>query len=105
MFYPQLKSEVDKRLKELYKGRYLLSYHKKLLIDNDNVTHSGLPVGDSRKISKRQVFKPYYLFISNSIPETRECAFQNGRLFEMIKTINISKKVPVPDYFITDLLD
>ena len=105
LFYPQLKSEVNRRLKELYKGRYLLSYHKKLLIDNGNISHSGLPVGDDRKISKRQVFKPYYLFISNSIPKERECAFQNSDLFEKIKTINISKKDPGPNYFITDLLD
>jgi len=69
--YPDLKNAVSSRLEKLYKGEYLLRPNAKLLIDNKNVTHAGLPIGDGTKIEKRQILKPDYLFVEAVTPDNR----------------------------------
>lgn len=69
--YSDLKNAVSSRLEKLYKGEFLLRPNVKLLIDNKNVTHAGLPIGDGTKIEKRQILKPDYLFIDAVTPNNR----------------------------------
>lgn len=74
--YQDLKNLVTNRIDNLYKGEYLLKPNAKLLIDNKNVTHSGLPIGDGTKIKPRQILKPDYLFIEEVNPQPKEfCNF------------------------------
>jgi len=70
--YQDLKNLVNERINNLYKGEYLLKPNKKLLIDNKNVTHAGLPIGDGTKIKSRQILKPDYLFIDEVKPQPKE---------------------------------
>jgi hypothetical protein len=69
--YRDLKNIFTERLEKLYRGEYLLKPNAKLLIDNKNVTHAGLPVGDGNKIERRQILKPDYLFVESANPEPR----------------------------------
>jgi len=69
--YPDLIKVVTNRLEKLYKGEYLLNPNAKLLIDNNNVNHAGLPIGDGTKIEKRQILKPDYLFVEAVTPDNR----------------------------------
>ncbi|MFZ2323912.1 MAG: L,D-transpeptidase [Ignavibacteriaceae bacterium] len=100
--YPQLKSAITERLKKLYKGNYLLSYRAKLLIDNDNVTHSGLPVGDGNKINKRQRFKPDYLFVNLAMPEIKGYDFSDSNFLSTINMASVLGNIPEPSSFIDD---
>ncbi len=52
--YKDLKTVLQERSQELYKGKYLLSIKDKLLIDRQNVWHSGLPIGNSKLIAEKQ---------------------------------------------------
>lgn len=70
--YQDLRNLVNERINNLYKGEYLLKPNKKLLIDNKNVTHAGLPIGDGNKINIRQILKPDYLFIEEVNPQPKE---------------------------------
>jgi len=69
--YQDLKNIFTERLEKLYRGEYLLKPNAKLLIDNENITHAGLPIGDGNKIEQRQILKPDYLFVEIANPEPR----------------------------------
>ncbi len=66
--YPELHKIVLARLKQMYAGRYFLGQHQYLLIDKSNVAHSGLPIGNSKKILKRQIINSINVFIKSVIP-------------------------------------
>ncbi len=78
--YPELKNELNLRLQKLYKGEYLLFPKPKLLIDQFNVTHSGLPIGNGSKIKRHQIIKPDYLFIAQSMPEIKHFELMHNNL-------------------------
>jgi hypothetical protein len=67
-------SETFKLLKEryqiLYDGDYLISSNEKILIDEKNVYHGGLPIGDSELLPAKQNLKPETLWVENTLPET-----------------------------------
>lgn len=63
-----LKYQMKKRLKEIYGGKYFVSYNPRLVINFNNVGHEGLPIGDSRQILKQQIIPPVWKYISSSIP-------------------------------------
>jgi len=93
--YPDLKNVISDRLEKLYKGEYLLRPKAKLLIDNKNVTHSGLPIGDGTKIKKRQILKPDYLFVDAVTPDNKVF---NGSVSPLSKDFIPSQiKGTVPD--------
>jgi hypothetical protein len=56
--YYELTASLPERLDEIYEGRYFISHRPKLMINSKNVYHSGLPIGDSRKIPKQQRIVP-----------------------------------------------
>lgn len=66
--YNSLKEILEIRYNELYTGRYLLQRQNKLLIDRSNVNHPGIPIGDSKRISRRQLLLPVYNYIGLIIP-------------------------------------
>lgn len=66
--YDSLKKILEIRYNELYSGRYLLQPQSKLLIDRSNVHHSGISIGDSKRISRRQLLLPVYNYIGLIIP-------------------------------------
>jgi len=66
--FDSLKKILEIRYNELYSGRYLLQSQDKLLIDRSNVNHSGIPIGESKRISKRQLLLPVYNYIGLIIP-------------------------------------
>ncbi len=57
--YDKLRTELLERSQELYKGKYLLSVKDKLLIDRQNVWHSGLTIGNSKLIAEKQYVIKY----------------------------------------------
>jgi hypothetical protein len=56
--YYELLSSLPNRYKEIYDGRYFISPQPKIIINKKNVYHSGLPIGDSRRIPKYQRIIP-----------------------------------------------
>jgi hypothetical protein len=103
--YPELKKVVTERLEKLYKGEYLLRPNVKLLIDNKNVTHAGLPIGDGSRIERRQMLKPDYLFVDTVTPEWKKIdnlVSQSNRYFILAQ---INGKVPNSESLLEDILD
>jgi len=92
--YPNLKNVVSERISKLYSGEYLLRPNSKLLIDNKNVTHAGLPIGDGTKIERRQILKPDYLYIEsvNHDPKGFEIGLDNQ--FHLLNLFKIKGEIP-----------
>lgn len=67
--YKEIKELIIKMYEQLYSGRYFLTDKPLIIIDRHNITHQGLPVGDSKKILPRQIIKSTYKFVSSVIPE------------------------------------
>lgn len=103
--YPDLKKVVTNRLEKLYKGEYLLNPNAKLLIDNNNVNHAGLPIGDGTRIEKRQILKPDYLFVDPVTPELKnidEPIPPSNRYFVLAQ---IKGNVPDQNRLLDDIMD
>jgi len=101
----ELKQIVTNRLEELYKGNYFLSYKYKLLIDNENVNHFGLPVGDGNKINKRQILKPDYLFVDYAMPDVMGYNIFQNKTAQPFQLVLAKGEIPHPSSFIENLLD
>ncbi len=74
--YSNLKKILPERFNKLYNGNYFWSedFSKpKIFIDDENVNHDGLPIGNSKLIAKRQTLKPLSLFIGSVIPTIKNC--------------------------------
>lgn len=101
--YNVLLTLIPKRLEKLYKGEYLLSYRDKLLIDNKNVLHPCLPIGDKKKIALRQILKPDYLFIE-SFPLIPKSYFYYKPIIKNSFDMNLFVgSIPDTDSFLSDL--
>ncbi len=103
--YNELKNNLTHRINKLYKGQYFLSPNEKFLIDNKNVTHAGLPVGDGRKISKRQFLRPDYLFIDVKMPAVKPLHNIENNLLKSFTVSYSSGIVPHPSSFLDDVFD
>lgn len=84
----EMKKLLPKRYHNLYTGKYFISGQEKLLIDNNNVDHAGLPIGDNSKIAKRQLIKPHHYFIESVIPEPK-----TAELFPLVNPLSFFTKV------------
>ncbi len=74
--YSNLRKILPERLNKIYSGHYYIAdvfKQPKIFIDDDNVTHDGLPIGNSKKIAKRQLLSPISLFVSSAIPQFKDC--------------------------------
>jgi len=103
--YPDLKKAVFNRSEKLYKGEYLLRPNAKLLIDNKNVTHAGLPIGDGTKIERRQIIKPDYLFVDSVTPDWKKIENPIQSLNKYFILAQIKVNVPDSNLFLDDILD
>jgi hypothetical protein len=56
--YYELASSLPRRYEEIYNGRYFISPQPKVVINSKNVYHSGLPIGNSKRIPKHQRIVP-----------------------------------------------
>ncbi len=70
--FSELLKMINFRIKQMYRGNYFIGDKRLLVIDKFNVHHVGLPIGDSRKILKRQIIKSTYEFIEAVIPEVKK---------------------------------
>ncbi len=61
--YKTLHKLMPTRFELINSGNYFVSNLPKLLIDEENVWHSGLPIGDSENIPSKQFVKPVYLYV------------------------------------------
>ncbi len=66
-----LQKELKRRLTHLYEGSYLTFVNEKIIINQQNITHQGLSIGDINKVPIRQKILPEYLFIESAIPEIK----------------------------------
>ncbi len=69
--YKEVYRSILNRLKQIYSGRYFLSNHPDILIDISNVHHNGLPIGNSKKILKRQAIKSMSDFVASIIQQPK----------------------------------
>lgn len=103
--YTELKNTLTRRINNLYRGEYFLSPNEKILIDNKNVTHAGLPVGDGRKIKKRQFLQPDYLFIDVKMPKLKPLQNIENNFLKSFN-VNFPKgSIPHPSSFLEDVFD
>jgi hypothetical protein len=69
-------SETYKLLKQryqlIYDGDYLISSNEKILIDENNLTHNGLPVGNAELVPAKQNLKPSILWVDRNKPEQKD---------------------------------
>jgi len=61
--YSETYKLLRERYQKLYEGDYLISSNEKLLIDENNIYSSGLPIGDSGLIPTMQNLRPSFLRI------------------------------------------
>ena len=61
--YRTLHKIISSRFDVIYSGNYFVSNLSKLLIDEENVSHSGLPIGDSKNLPSKQFIKPAYVYV------------------------------------------
>jgi hypothetical protein len=85
-------SETYKLLKQryqlIYDGDYLISSNEKILIDENNLTHNGLPVGNAELVPAKQNLKPSILWVDRNKPEQKRLAeIFSGRQKELL-TLN-----------------
>lgn len=66
--YSQMRIILPERFRSLYGGRYLIENLPRLLINRSNVDHPGLPIGDARRILRRQIILPVHRYIEPVIP-------------------------------------
>jgi hypothetical protein len=67
--YNTLLKILPERFNTIYEGEYFITEKPKLLINLQNVKHTGLPIGDRNRIPRRQLVKPFYLFVESVIPD------------------------------------
>lgn len=69
--YSELYRLLPKRYQLVYDGYYLISSIDKLLIDEENVSHNGLPIGNSKLIPVKQKMRPSTLWVDATTPEEK----------------------------------
>jgi hypothetical protein len=60
---------LKERYQKLYDGDYLISSNEKILVDENNIYSSGLPIGNSELIPAKQNLKPYTLWADKNKSE------------------------------------
>jgi L,D-transpeptidase catalytic domain len=60
---------LKERYQKIYDGDYLISSNEKILVDENNIYSSGLPIGNSELIPAKQNLKPYTLWADKNKSE------------------------------------
>ena len=66
--------KLKERYQKLYDGDYLISSNEKILIDENNIYSSGLPIGNAELIPTMQNLKPTTLWVDKDKPEEQRLA-------------------------------
>ena len=74
--YSNLYKLLPGRYNKLYEGRYFAEPFARLKIDRRNVKHSGLPIGDSKKIPAKQLLLPGSLRLEYAIADVSKVAIE-----------------------------
>ena len=86
--YKTLRKLMPARFDVIYNGNYFVTGQPKLLIDEENVSHSGLPIGNSENIPAKQLIKPGYLYVDyNTNDVERFESISKGKVKEIL-TLN-----------------
>jgi hypothetical protein len=72
--YSETYKLLKERCKKLYDGDYLISPNEKILVDENNIYSSGLPIGNSELIPTKQNLKPAYLCVDRNKSEEERLA-------------------------------
>jgi hypothetical protein len=67
--YSKIHQLLPHRYQLIYDGNYLISSKDKILIDEENVGHNGLPIGNSELIPRKQNLKPPTLWVDASLSD------------------------------------
>jgi hypothetical protein len=65
---------LKERYQKIYNGDYLISSNEKILVDENNIYSSGLPIGNSELIPAKQNLKPYTLWVNRNKSEEEKLA-------------------------------
>ncbi len=85
--YRNLLKLLPERYNKIYKGDYFWAddfNQPKIFINDDNVSHDGLPIGNAKNIAKRQLLKPISLFVGSAIPTNKSCMLIDNITFPQI---------------------
>jgi hypothetical protein len=69
--YSKIHRLLPQRYELIYDGNYLIFSKDKILIDEKNVGHNGLPIGNSEFIPVRQNLKPSTLWVDASLSDEK----------------------------------
>jgi hypothetical protein len=72
--YKETYNLLKERYQKIYDGEYLISSNEKILVDENNIYSSGLPIGNSELIPARQNLKPSTLWVDRSKSEEERLA-------------------------------
>jgi hypothetical protein len=78
--YKELYKKLLYNFKLMYAGNFLITKKEYISIDNSNIKHDGLPIGNSKNILKRQIIKSPSLFVSSVIPQPKNLMIIDNRL-------------------------
>ena len=74
--YTNLYKMLPGRYSKLYEGRYFAEPFKRLIINKSNVKHSGLPIGNSKKIPEKQLLLPGALRLEYAVADVLKVAVE-----------------------------
>ena len=86
--YKTLHKLLPQRFEEIYSGNYFITGQPKLLIDEDNVWHGGLPIGDSEKLPSKQFIKPDFLYVDYQINDDAKLEYLSDGKDKRYLTLN-----------------
>ena len=72
--YSETYKQLKERYQKLYDGNYLISSREKILVDENNIYSSGLPIGNAELIPAKQNLRPTYLCINKNKSEEERLA-------------------------------
>ncbi len=67
--FNELRKLLPERYSAIYNGRYFMDNKKKIIIDENNVDASGLPIGNVENIPTEQIVFPTLVNLNNEIAE------------------------------------
>jgi hypothetical protein len=88
--YTNLYNLLPGRYGKLYDGRYFAEPFTRLVINLNNIKHSGLPIGDSGKIPEKQLLLPGSLKLEYAIADVLKVAGERKVLFNLTKIHSIA---------------
>lgn len=67
--FGELRKVLPKRYSAIYNGRYFIDNREKIIIDENNVNASGLPIGNIENIPTKQIVFSSLVYLDNVIAE------------------------------------